>query len=1095
MEKYDFFESVKGNENPNTVTFGAFKPGNALVDSALAKQITKQNTKFCRRWLEVAEITDIKEVPANVLASYLYNPTVPVRQNRIIKGCIVVYSKASYDYVDITDSSAATSIAEAAISNAGKSPEYLFLNGPVTRNNRIVWSENIRAAYNKKYNEEILDKLIYLFKDGGEAARFRSRYYSLLTELVETEFLAVIKNICTNYGIKFAGQFTSGEGLLGQILPTCFVMPYYTYFDYPLVSCACPSVLPAERMKRVRSVAAQAGVSAAAAISSFSEKGVGLATLKNWADSLAFLGISNFLFADESSAELGGVSESPKTAAKKRALFSEYASKFCAAVAEGTDLTDTLLLVPVYGAYAAFNPTDVSALSELDGRFNNIVAQLDAHCIAYHYADERMLSNAVIENGNIVFNNKRYSKIVVPPCMNISRAAAAVIINMAASGGFAYFVGERPTLVDGATGHTANELSKVLKPLENIALLRPEFDITPGVNDVGVRSFRLPDGSILCFAYNAASVKRNVTFTFRAGAIISEIDFVTNNESELVLEARAGKLSGKCSFTCNFEGFGVKCLHISRNGVDKQKIKNYKYIEIEPQFDLDSITDNALRIDKCEYRLAGGRWQPALGVDEIEEKLAASHGNGLILCYKFNMAFEGTTPKIFMGLNNPDNYRITVNNVAVSSDFAGKYFESGYKTTEISSLVQQGINQIELTVTDAAAILAGGGHPAENLLILGKFAVSEPEFYERIEHGAYLADGFFTVTDLPKTVTLNRIAENGFWFFCGEMQVSAEIPAGERQAYSKFGIRRLNCAAADIFVNGKYVSTVGLGAPEADISDYITEKSAKITLKLYSDYSNLFAQKQESGKLKFMPFGANLREYASSFIGFDNVSKFYKTGVHKIAAVDQMSFGIDRGEFVVIVGPSGAGKTTLLNILGGMDTASEGRIIVDGNEINEYTEKELTDFRRYDVGFVFQNYNLVGNLTALENVELASQICNNPYDPKKTLAAVGLSDRADHFASQLSGGEQQRVSIARALAKNPKLLLCDEPTGALDYVTGKAILRLLYDTCKQTGKTVIVITHNNAICGMADRVIKIKNGHVTDNTVKPEPIPAERIEW
>ncbi|HCD81210.1 MAG TPA: macrolide ABC transporter ATP-binding protein [Ruminococcaceae bacterium] len=232
-----------------------------------------------------------------------------------------------------------------------------------------------------------------------------------------------------------------------------------------------------------------------------------------------------------------------------------------------------------------------------------------------------------------------------------------------------------------------------------------------------------------------------------------------------------------------------------------------------------------------------------------------------------------------------------------------------------------------------------------------------------------------------------------------------------------------------------------------------------------------------------------------SYISFNNVCKFYKNGESITRAADGINFTAEKGEFVVIVGPSGAGKTTVLNMLGGMDGCDSGKILLDGAEVSAFNRKRLTEYRRYDVGFVFQFYNLVQNLTAKENVELATEISKNPLDPQKTLKNVGLKDRVNNFPAQLSGGEQQRVSIARALAKNPKILLCDEPTGALDYNTGKAILKLLYDTCKSTGKTVIVITHNQAICAMADRVIKIKNGKVTENTVNENPTPAERIEW
>ena len=231
------------------------------------------------------------------------------------------------------------------------------------------------------------------------------------------------------------------------------------------------------------------------------------------------------------------------------------------------------------------------------------------------------------------------------------------------------------------------------------------------------------------------------------------------------------------------------------------------------------------------------------------------------------------------------------------------------------------------------------------------------------------------------------------------------------------------------------------------------------------------------------------------FILFENVTKIYRMGEVEIKAVNGADFTIDKGEFTVIVGPSGAGKTTILNMLGGMDQCTSGRIVVDGRDVSKSSSRQLTEYRRYDIGFVFQFYNLVQNLTALENVELASQICKNPLDAEETMKEVGLGDRMNNFPSQLSGGEQQRVAIARALAKNPKLLLCDEPTGALDYVTGKQILALLQKTCRERGMTVIVITHNLALTPMADKVIHIRNGKVDRLEINEDPVPVEQIEW
>lgn len=232
-----------------------------------------------------------------------------------------------------------------------------------------------------------------------------------------------------------------------------------------------------------------------------------------------------------------------------------------------------------------------------------------------------------------------------------------------------------------------------------------------------------------------------------------------------------------------------------------------------------------------------------------------------------------------------------------------------------------------------------------------------------------------------------------------------------------------------------------------------------------------------------------------SFIEVNGLTKKYQSGDVEVTAVDNISFDIKQGEVVVIVGASGAGKTTLLNILGGMDSLTYGRVIIDGRDISNYNEKQLTEYRRNDIGFVFQFYNLVQNLNALENVELATQICENTLSPERVLEQVGLRDRMKNFPSQLSGGEQQRVAIARAIAKNPKLLLCDEPTGALDYKTGKEVLKLLQDTARRNNMTILIITHNQAIAPMADRVIKMKSGQIEENKINENPVSIEEVEW
>lgn len=232
-----------------------------------------------------------------------------------------------------------------------------------------------------------------------------------------------------------------------------------------------------------------------------------------------------------------------------------------------------------------------------------------------------------------------------------------------------------------------------------------------------------------------------------------------------------------------------------------------------------------------------------------------------------------------------------------------------------------------------------------------------------------------------------------------------------------------------------------------------------------------------------------------AFVTFENVGKVYKTGDVEVRALHNVSFEIEKGEICVVVGQSGAGKTTLLNILGGMDTLTEGHVLLDGRDISTLNEKQMATYRRFDIGFVFQFYNLIPNLTAIENVEIASQLSKDPLDSMAVMKQVGLADRALNFPAQLSGGEQQRVAIARALAKNPKLLLCDEPTGALDYETGKAILKLLQDTCRKSGMTVVIITHNSALTAMADRVVKIKNGTVASVSINENPESIENIEW
>lgn len=1054
------------------------KQNTVIVNKESVTGILADNTDFVQKNLRFTTITNISRLPADIIGCYMVDNNELVRLSKPVRGCYAVYVQGIGNMADITDPNVAPLLIENAVKNVSET-SFVMISQLLFATTCPLWSKEIENAYRRKYGTNIIDKLALLFIDAKGSARFRGRFYSIINELVLSNFVKPACMLCRDKGYKiYAYSEGDGVGILS------FAMPFYSEFDG--VALKVDKNTSYEKIKQFATVSGQQKKQVIALLDESYNNISKLDMLRGITDELYVNGIDDiFIMPDNSgTAKIDSWQENAD-------CFTDYIDSVNGYFKGSVPLVQTLLLCPVYSAYSAFNIYNKEALEQLDEAFHQSISALNRNCVSYHFGDERVLKNAKVgSNGTIKIGENIYKKVVLPPTTNITLNVATLLIDFAACGGKIFCFGEVPHLIDGVISERVEKLASFIRVLQYREAIMLKSDYEPLVNVDGIlsRVARCDDGDVMYMLVNGDLTPKKFNTTVNTVSNIAVLNPTENTEIGVKSDLTNGKLLNRTTFASELQAGESLYFRISKNKAAAGTHKNCHYIDLPEEWEIVNSPLNMLPLYICEWHGGDGVWSDEKNIISAISEIRESGVQKAEIRFGFNVD-ESFFSRLYIAANSIKKYKFKINGAALSTTETGN-INGVWDTADISELVIAGFNSISVSLS-AKAIR---DLEFDGLFIAGNFTLGADKYGINGDNKIVLGESLKIQQKLSEYVKITEIERSGYWYFCGEMTLKASFNVAEKDDIPyKVGFTDLYVPCAKVSVNGNCVGTLGFKPYELSIEKYIVSGKNEITVTLYANSQNIMSVYKNDFALNRL--GVGLRRKTVSFVEFQNVSKYYQNGGRLMAAVDNVSFNINKGEFVVVVGPSGAGKTTLLNILGGMDTCDEGTVIVDGNKVSEYNERKLTDYRRYDVGFVFQFYNLISNLTALENVQIASEICREPYDPKRTLQAVGLADRTDNFPAQLSGGEQQRVSIARALAKNPKILLCDEPTGALDYVTGKEILKLLYDTCKQTGKTVVVITHNSAICAMADRVIKIKNGSVTENSVNPSPTPAERIEW
>ncbi len=1041
MEKsgFDGVSKTQNDISYDILTVNRFE--NAVkLNSDAAKAVTVKNKKYCRKWLEAYTIDNTLKPPSNLLGIYKVSGGKMSRVSTAEAGCLAVCVKASYDYIDITDVQAVRAFLDEAQTLSGENPGDIMLSGPETRNEKIFWSSNIISEFKERYNTDLLSKLGLLFLDAKGSARFRGRYYSVINDLISNNFFGTLNAYCKKNGTLLAGSMQHAKGLLGEVLPTCMNSVYYKFFD---VHCTdlTSSLRPAmHSFKTLESIKAQQGLSFNVLV--FPPDDLTMNDMCFFVESILFAGFDTI--DSPSALKFGGVSASVESLNRKLSYLQNHAQNFKALVQCGNDTTDVLLLRPVLSAWSAFNPLNIAAFAEIQSAFDQLEFELKSSGVSYHIADEREFNTSAKVSGNSIIMGHCYKNIIFPKAHNITAITAEILEKFVQNGGKLFYNEETPHLIDGLIVDAAQKLfSKAIKLTQrNIYKLKSSGDLSFNSDAIICKKMALSSGQNLYLVANTSSENMTVEFSGANTHTLGMIDIGNRSQTQFPVPKTKSRRFKSDSFKLEFTPNRVLAFKSDKRGAYSAKL-NLKNINLESEFKIKSISDNAALLNVSD---------------------------GSQLTYTFNCGFDLKNARI--GVIHPENYSISVNKKLVKTKFNGTYPMSQYETADISAMIKEGLNTVTLTPINDDLIK--NQDLTDPICVIGQFAVKLPQ-------NDSPNDNCVTLLPTPDTIKSSKITDNGFPFFAGEITLSQTVNI-EKQNGTEYMVsfKDMSCPCLCVRVNNFDAGFPTLAPYCTQVTDFITSGDNEIEITISSDGGNI---------------GFTVHESAKNFISLIDVTKTYQHGSLGATALESISLLIDSGEFVVIEGADGAGKTTLLNLLAGFDTADNGQIFIDGKDLKDCSKECISEYRKNDIGFVFEECALFDSLTVAENIDLAARVSHAPFKTSATLDAVGLSDCANCFPHELTSVQKQCALIARALAKNPKIIICDEPTRKLDYMTARAVLQLLHSTCRLTGKTTIIATHNTFISCMADRIIKLSDGKIIQNSVNPEPTPAERIEW
>ena len=1082
MKQYDIFAGADELFEKNADSYVTYAPNlsqGVVFDKRFLNSL-KDGAKYGARALKCIRITEDCDLPARIIGFYKVEDGLARKCKYADVGAFAVYSEILPGSLNLVNPKAAQyAFSAAALKNP--SAKFYCVNNdffaPVP-----VWSSVIKKAYMQKYGQDITENLIMLFEDAKGCKRFRNRYYALTAELVTDNFLRPLKDICVGSGISLYGSKAFSLSVAEQVLPNNALIGICDIYDKLFLYCPAELLDGAFLRRYIRFFTSFKPQKIAAVFSDNDIKKLSLKRLAAFADRLLAGGIRQFCIP-QGTAQKG-------TDGKKAQILKKYIQNTAALLDTGERISDVLAIYPYSSAAGNFCANNIGAVKEFNTVTQKGIDLLNRADILYDVASERSLGQEIKISGALISAaNNKYTCLVLLPCDTLTPTAAGFILKYTENGGRVYCIGEKPLLIDGVQNSRIDEISQRIKRIgaKEISQLRAER--TPLFDDNGIDVYccKLPDGSKLSFAANINGDSGSVSFASFEN--IAAVDTVNRELLPVNLSNKIGKVAGKQVIDLkNFENSHA----VFRIGdIPLQKPKQPEYLNLSPYFDLTDSGDNTFVINKCSVRKTNGKWSaPTCIKNALKNMQRASRKNITDLKFDFEIRDCEKIGDMLLYFENQALYSVFINDIPVKT--AGE-------PTDIREFVKEGVNSILIRSESLVQRLKTEETTISCLFISGKFAVVSTAPV-RNEKFAVRTKNEFVITALPAAVNIERLTENGFWFFGSDMLLTQRFTLEEEpDSAALLRFKKFNALCACVCVNG--VDTADIWAPpfKTNVGKYLRKGENEISIRIFADNTNLHALDGiTDDNVSLEPLGAVLftgDEEQTDYICLKDVTKTYVDGGKTIYAVRDADINIGIGEFTVIYGPTGSGKTTLLNIIGGIDTCDSGTVCIEENDINEYSESRLADYRRKNISFIFKDGNLLDYLTVNDNITLFCDSKNQVLDNRLVLRSVGLEDKADCTAAKLTLCEQQKAAIAGAVAKNPQIILCDEPLGKLKQSDAAEVLNLLRETCRLTGKTVIIATNNKALCAAADRVITISDGCITANEVNPKPAKLEEIEW
>ena len=1085
MEKYDFFKTLtKQMDAAENIAPDSFiaksirKEDSLIIDYSKTASMQKADNLYSAKVLRCRIATDLTRIPETVLGCYMVDDGNLIKLKKVVKGCYIVYYDILSDYINLTGKNAVQTFLEELIADTKPFRNVIVSNSIFP--SQILWSKTIKREYEEKYHEPIADKLALLFVDAKGSTRFKSRYFTLLHDLVSQNFLSPLKNLTYANKAELCGEMNCVLSPISQVLPNVSLMAFAGGFDRIILRCP-KELADSDFIKKNAGILTNINRQKTVATISYSDfLSMSLDELKRLVDRLFANNIIRICI--ECPAEISGI------AAEKYNQICAHIKRLASALYMGQRMCDIMFLYPALASFSEYTPIDTSRIVNYNATIEKELFKLCKNNIPFDVGFEQALGDKIVCEGAILSVGENiYSKLVLPSAATVSYNTANFLIEFASKGGRVYTLGEKPHLIDGVKSERIDKLQSIIRTLKDdeLSSLRPAYIPVMSDYSVDVRVSKLADASIMYFFANIRPTEKNPTATIFTYDDIVNVDIINTAERAAILSNKTGKITGRNIVKMDYYEHGNSTFfRIVKNASYENLRQNHKLLPLDDVFKIRQVTKNTLRLTECEWRLGRGKWQAATPVYKAIETLTKKgKDTSAQFKFSFSVSMGFLTKAVALFCECGKFFDIAVNGNMV--DF------SNQSTVNITDYIKLGKNEILLTTLDSEA-LKTQSQILNNIYLSGDFALKNSEEYTYSD-GKILTNGSFTLISQPDSINSYKLRENGYWFFDGSIELSQTLLLEKKEkGIYKIAFRKIWSVYAEVTVNGVYAGILAFAPYEIDVSDLIFEGENEICVKFHS----LFKEGIETvgNQLCFEPFGGRLRDKEHSFINCEDVVKHYRDADREIALINGISFGIERGEFVVIAAPDGSGKTTLLNILAGNERYDAGRVKVDGDDLGEMNMVALNNYRKNAAAYILSGTNLIDTMTVLENITMAEDK-KLIKDVLPILESVGVEALINKFPYELSVYDKQRVALARALSRDVKFILCDEPFGLLDYNAGNELLCLLKSVCKSTGKTIIIATNNFAVCFAADRVIKLKNGKISANTVNEKPAGPEGIEW